>query len=317
MKTHPKISVIIPAYNAARFLAETIDSVRAQTEQRWELLIVDDGSTDNTNALACLAAARDARIRVLRRANSGVSAARNTGLAAADTSTEFVVFLDADDVWEPRALETLLRTLSNCPDVLAAHGLAVAVDAQGQLLDPGVLEQHQQQRYGIDAGRLALWPRERPTTFAVEAVTERIITPGTVLLRRAALNALREAEAQTDIFDPKLSLWEDWDLWLRLTRLGDMAFVDSPVLRYRRHEANLSGHARALDDGARRVRRKLLASLQRDPRRLRIARLGQRSHYRLIAVRRFAWARGCVRRGQPLSALKQLRHAARNYAASF
>jgi len=311
-----KTSIIVPAYNAARFLSQTIESVCAQTAPDWELLIVDDGSTDNTAALACRLAARDTRIRVLCQPNSGASAARNRGLAAARPSSEAIVFLDADDEWEPDTLATLSQALQDRPDALGAYGLARAINTEGALLEPGLLEKHQQERYGIEGGRLTLWPLDRPTTFAVEAVTERIITPGTVLLRRSALRALAEAEALPGPFDPSLPLWEDWDLWLRLTRLGDLHFVNQPVLRYRRHEANLSGQARALDAGARRVRHKLLASVRRDPRRLRIARLGRVSHFRLVAARRLAWARGAALEYRPLAALKQLRHAAHACARS-
>jgi len=310
-----KISIVTPVHNGARFLPTTIESVLAQTCTDWQWIIVDDGSSDNTRDIACRASARDSRIQVISQGNVGVSGSRNRGWCAADPSSEFVIFLDADDLWEPHALETLASALDNRPDVLAAHGLAVAIDADGQWVDRGFLEQHQRERWGIEGGRLTLWPADKPTTFAVEAVTERIITPGTVLLRRAALEELCEAEAVTGPFDPRLSLWEDWDLWLRLTRLGGMRFVDQPVLRYRRHENNLSCSP-ALDEGARHVRRKLVASLRHNPRRLRIALLGARGHYRLRARTHLRWARGCACEHHPLAALMQLRHAAHNYAHS-
>ncbi len=312
-----KTTIIIPAFNAARFLPLTLDSVFAQTKTQWDMIIVDDGSTDDTRAVACRAAARDSRIRVIHQANSGVSRARNRAFAAADPSAAFVVFLDADDLWEPTTLETLTQALSDHPDAVAAHGLAVAIDADGALIEPGLLEQHQQERYGLEDGSLTLWPLERPTTFAVEAVTERIITPGTVLIRRAALDGLCASEAHAGPFDPNISLWEDWDLWLRLTRRGDMRFVNQPVLRYRRHDANVSGNMRVLEAAAQRVRGKMIAGLRHDPQRLRIARLGARFHHRIIAARRLNWARGCAAERRPLAALKQLRHAAQHYLQSF
>ncbi len=310
-----KISIVTPVHNGARFLPLTIQSVLAQTCTDWQWTIVDDGSTDATGDIACHAAAGDSRIRVISQGNVGVSGSRNRGYCASDPAAEFVIFLDADDLWEPSALETLVQALQTRPDVLAAYGLAVAIDAEGQWIDQGFLEQHQRERWGIEGGRLTLWPQGKPTTFAVEAVTECIITPGTVLIRRTALEELCEAEAVTGPFDPRLSLWEDWDLWLRLTRLGGMRFVDAPVLRYRRHGSDLSCSPEFYA-AARRVRRKLVASLRHDPKRLRVALLGSRSHYRLRAATHLRWARGCVSEHRPRAALRQLRHAAHNYAHS-
>ncbi len=309
-----KISIVTPVHNGARFLPMTIQSVLAQTHADWRWIIVDDGSTDATLDIASRAAAGDSRIRVIPQSNVGVSGSRNRGYCAADPDAA-VIFLDADDMWESDALGTLAQALEAHPDALAAHGLAVAIDADGQAIGDGFLEQHQRERWGIDGGRLVLWPAERLTTFAVEAVTERIITPGTVLIRRSALEELCEAEAVTGPFDPRLSLWEDWDLWLRLTRLGGMQFVDTPVLRYRRHGDNLSCSP-AFYTAARQVRRKMLAGLRHDPKRLRVARLGSRSHYRLRATAHLRWARGCVSERHPFAALLQLRHAAHNYAHS-
>jgi len=310
-----KINIVTPVHNGARFLPQTISSVLAQTRADWNWIIVDDGSTDATRDIACHAAGGDSRIRVIPQANAGVSASRNRGYCAADPDAEFLIFLDADDLWEPNTLDVLTHSLETHPNVLAAHGLSVAIDAEGQPFEPGFLEQHQRERWGIDNGRLTLWPPDKPTTFAVEAVTERIITPGTVLIRRSALAELCRAEGVDGPFAPCISLWEDWDLWLRLTLLGGMQFVDEPVLRYRRHENGLSCTP-ALEEGARRVRRKLIAGLRSDPARLRIAQMGSRSHYRLRASAHLSQARGCVSERRPLAALQQLRHAAHNYAYS-
>ena len=305
-------NIIIPAYNAARFLPQTLDSVRGQTDPDWNVLVVDDGSTDTTWTLAHGYAERDPRIFAIRQANAGPSAARNRGFAAAPPAAEFVTFLDADDLWEPDTLQTLSDALHAHPDALAAYGLAVAIDEHGELWEPGFLEEHQRMRFGIYRGRLRRWPLEWPTTFAVEAVTERIITAGTVLIRRTALDTLVQLAGSAGPFDPALRLWEDWDLWLRLTRTGAMHFVDQPVLRYRRHAQNLSGPSADLEDGARRVRAKLLDDLRRDSSNLRVARLGARAHFRLRAAGHVARARGCLRERQPRAALQQLKDAAYN-----
>ena len=115
-----KISVIIPCYNAARYLPECLASVSAQTLRDYEVIIIDDGSTDDTARIAESAAEEDGRIRVIRQKNAGVSAARNAGLDCA--AGEFVTFVDGDDLLAPDALEVMLNAASEGVDmVICAH----------------------------------------------------------------------------------------------------------------------------------------------------------------------------------------------------
>jgi GT2 family glycosyltransferase len=117
------VSIITPAWNAAAYLADTIASVRAQTGQNWEWLIVDDGSTDGTGAIARAAAAKDSRIRVLQQCNAGPSAARNRAMREA--SGEWFTFLDSDDVWHPRFLATQLAVFRAHPETDLVTGTAI------------------------------------------------------------------------------------------------------------------------------------------------------------------------------------------------
>lgn len=110
------ISVIIPIYNSETYLPEAVESVLAQTYQDWELILVDDGSEDNSGKLCEILARRTARIKVFHRKNGGLSSARNTGLKYA--RGEFITFLDADDILSPSALESLLNaSFSNNADI--------------------------------------------------------------------------------------------------------------------------------------------------------------------------------------------------------
>lgn len=124
-----KVSVITPAFNAAEHLAEAIASVRAQTSTDWEMIVIDDGSSDGTAAL--LDAQDDPRIRIIHQANAGVSAARNAGLDAA--RGVYVTFLDADDLLPPEALDVRARFLDMNPEVDIVNG-RVHVTAEGQTL---------------------------------------------------------------------------------------------------------------------------------------------------------------------------------------
>jgi glycosyltransferase involved in cell wall biosynthesis len=263
----PQISIIVPAYNAEKYLAITLDSVLAQTFSCWELLIVNDGSADSTTAIAGRYAQSDPRIRLISQPNSGVSTARNLGFHQSNRNAAFLVFLDADDVWEPGALALLLETLNRHPEAPAAYGLARYVGKAGEPIEPGVCEGHQRFRLGLEKGRVIVWPPDRPTTFAVEAVMERVMTCGTVLIRRASFQ-------KAGLFDSSLRMWEDWDYWLRLSRLGGLVFTDTLILGYRRHDTNVSGQRALLESGEWEVRRKLLKSVQGDRVYLPIARQG-------------------------------------------
>jgi len=129
---HGLTSIIVPAFNCAAFLAGCIDSVSRQSDPRWELLLIDDGSTDNTPAMADDYAERDPRIKVFHTANAGPGAARNIGLQQA--RGEFTVFLDADDALEPQALAELKNEFSH-PDVdLAVAGYSVINAPDGRVL---------------------------------------------------------------------------------------------------------------------------------------------------------------------------------------
>ena len=108
----PRVSVLIPTYNCARFLSQAIDSVLAQTFQDFEILVVDDGSTDDTAQVV----ARYPRVRYIRREHCGVSASRNAAVAAA--TGEIVVFLDADDFWLPEKLEKQVTYLDENPNCM-------------------------------------------------------------------------------------------------------------------------------------------------------------------------------------------------------
>lgn len=231
------VSIIIPVHNSERFLAASVRSVQRQTGgPGWELIVVDDGSTDATAARAHQLARSDGRVRVLQRAHGGPSAARNSGMAAADPSSEYVVFLDADDVWEGDALATLRAALETDPAAVAAHGLARFIDEGGQAF-PG------------QEGPICRDPVRERTTFALLTGMNCIPTPGLVLIRRSALVAAGP-------FDTTLATCEDWDFWLRLSSLGDLVYVDRVVLGYRRHGGNLSGDPRLLTEGRQRLLQK-------------------------------------------------------------
>ncbi|MEO1323979.1 MAG: glycosyltransferase family 2 protein [Pseudomonadota bacterium] len=134
----PTVSIIMPAYNASETIALSIESAQAQTLENWELIIVDDGSTDNTVQIASSLAAEDPRICVLERPNRGPSVARNKGASIAKAN--ILAFLDADDFWAPERLSGMVETFRNTPAAGVLFSRTRFIDAE--TLRPGTLTQH-------------------------------------------------------------------------------------------------------------------------------------------------------------------------------
>jgi teichuronic acid biosynthesis glycosyltransferase TuaG len=210
----PRVSVITPAYNAARFLRDTIESVRRQTVEDWELLIVDDGSTDATVAIVERYANEDRRIRLLRQSNAGPSAARNQGMRAARGA--WFAFLDSDDQWLPGFLEHQLRVFERYPDTSLVTTTAY---------DLG----------GPRSGR----PRRPPTNgYPVLTLEDIILDDSAVFImtvfRRAVFDRIGG-------LDERQWTSEDYDFWIRAALAGFVFRVSTePLGLYRRHAGSLS-----------------------------------------------------------------------------
>lgn len=288
----PRISIVIPTHGAGGLLGATLDGVRSQTLDGWELTIVDDGSVDGTATVATAAARSDPRIRVVRQPRAGIAGARNRGLAESDPGSELAIFLDHDDVWKPTTLERLAAALDAQPGLVAAHGLARFVDADGRAVRTGELERQGRDRQGIERGRLVPWPPGRPTCFANLVYSDCVVSVGSLLARRSALRAAGP-------FDERAVPADDYDMWLRLARLGDFAFVDEVVLDYRLHAGMTSNRGPApRGQGAAYVRRKLARARENSPAQRRLARAGYRACQRAIVAQRLREASGLARGGE-------------------
>jgi glycosyltransferase involved in cell wall biosynthesis len=214
----PLVSILIPAYNVAPYIGDTLRSVFAQTFNDFEVIVINDGSPDTDEFERVLAPFRE-RIRYLKQENGGASAARNAGLRAA--RGEFVAFLDADDFWMPSYLEDQLAVVRerNC-DLVCADALIV-----GESPDAG--------RSYFDAVMEAAPPTE--VTFLDLLSGERSLITSGVLVRR-------EHILEVGLFDEKLRNAQDFDLWLRLARRGSrMAYQPRVLLKYRARLNSLTG----------------------------------------------------------------------------
>jgi glycosyltransferase involved in cell wall biosynthesis len=294
---------VVPAFNRERFLGATLDSVRAQTLPAWELVVYDDGSSDGTVDLARRYADRDHRISVSGGSNGGVAAARNRGLAATNPSTEFVIFLDSDDVWEPDALETLVAALDAQPELSSAHSIARCIDGDGQPLLGDDLEVQARRRTGFHDGRLVGVEPGEPTTFAELIVHNWVLTPGTHLIRRSVIEQVGPFDVTTDPAD-------DWDMALRISRFGAIGFIDRALLLWRRHGSTLTNTSPRWRHAYFLVRRRALTHPDNTPEQTGLARIGFQQANR--AALRQAWR--YLADGQYRESVRQAAKAAQQYA---
>ncbi len=298
------VSIIVPAYNAERFLSEAIQSVLRQTLIEWELLIVDDGSTDNTLAIAQRYASQDARIRCLHQDNGGVSAARNCGIIDVSKEAEYVTFLEADDLWEPDALALLVAALEVDPLAVGAHGLVREIDSSGNWIGGGWREAWARNRQYVKGRKLLKSEGHEPTTFSC-VVYDPCFVVGTIVVRRSTLTA-------AGLFDTSLTYAEDHDMWLRISRQGRLAYVDRVILSYRQHGA--SAMRNASDRSPRtNVRLRMLASPQISPEQKELLRRGVAFWYRYLSMQKFDWMLASLRERKPLLAAINMRHGMRNF----
>lgn len=214
-----RVGIVIPAHNAADTIRDAVRSVQAQTVGEWELVVVDDGSTDGT--ADCIADILDRRIRIIAQPNAGVSAARNAGIAVLPP-VDGVLFLDADDWLAPNALQRLRSALTG--DAVAACGPYACVDAEGD--------------------RVLSIKRPLAARDSLCALLDRnhFANGGHLLIRRDAIG--RAGPFRTD-----LRFGEDYEYWIRLALLGRFAsLAGAPVLFVRRR--NEGAYWRAAHDPA-------------------------------------------------------------------
>lgn len=208
MSVRPRVSVLMPAFNAERFLAPAVESVLGQTHEDLELVVVDDGSTDHTFELLQAYARNDPRVRPLRNpGNLGIVRTRNRAFAEADPASAFFAIMDADDVCEPERLALQLELLGARPDHALVGGNLILIDEAGREL-----------------GR-RIYPSSHEAIVDVITRFNPIAQP-TATVRRSAIDAV-------GMYDPRYPRCQDYDLWMRLARRFKVANVPAFTLRYR------------------------------------------------------------------------------------
>lgn len=213
----PATSIIMPAYNAGGYIGEAIESVLAQTRGDWTLIIVNDGSADNTADIVEAFAARDPRIRLINQENGGAPVARNTALNAAQT--EFISLLDADDAYAPDYIEAMIGALEAAPDLSFCCCDAFLF--------------HKEKKPGDRCSA--------HTAMAAPVTLERVAARDFQVYTAGSLR--RDWMTKIGGYDEKLTTSEDFDLWVRILSAGGKAlYLDQPLAWYRRTPGSLSSN---------------------------------------------------------------------------
>jgi len=244
------VAVVIPAFNPGLYLRDALDSVLAQSYARWSAIVVDDWSTEELSYVETL----DSRIVLLRQHNAGLSAARNAGIRA--TSAPLIAFLDADDLWLPLKLEHQVAAMAAGGAALCSTDFEI-IDGTGGRIGPG---------YG-------------GANSYVDLLEGCGLCVSTVMVKRDALD-------RVGLFDLRYQQAQDWDLWLRLARIGSLARCDEVLVQYRIHSSNMSRNYKGLlNEGTTILRNQAAAT--REPGARTTAHRGIRNLRRLAGAQAF------------------------------
>ena len=211
IKYKKKVSVVIPNYNGSRFLAEALDSVLTQTYTNFEIIVIDDGSTDGSVEILERYAQHDARVRIVRNStNKGISFSRNHGIMASN-GCEYVAFLDSDDVMAPERIQKQVEYLATYPDVAAVGSWIAHINEEGQ-------------PQGVKRYR-ARWCGKDPRVLSAP------------LLAQSAVMIRRDIFETIGTYNEHIFYGEDYDLWLRMLSAGlCVGNIPEALTTYRIHE---------------------------------------------------------------------------------
>jgi glycosyltransferase involved in cell wall biosynthesis len=214
----PKVSIVIPAYNAMAYLPATVATVLQQTFSDFEVLIINDGSTDQITSWA--AGLTDRRLRLITQVNQGLSAARNAGITQAQG--DYIAFLDADDLWVPSKLAKQVACFERDPAIGLVYTAVLFVDCQGQ-----------------STGRVMA--SDLTGNVWSELVKRNAIDcPSSVMVRRECFD-------RVGLFDRTLRSIEDWDMWLRIAAEYPLAVIPEPLTHYRQVPNSMSKNYQVME----------------------------------------------------------------------
>jgi glycosyltransferase involved in cell wall biosynthesis len=209
MQTAPLISIVIPSYNQAKYIAYNLDSILAQTYSNFEVIFIDDGSKDNTAEILKSYTEKDSRIKYFYQNNSERAVARSHGISKA--AGKYVCLVDSDDTWLPHKLETQLAVIENDPEIILCYAPVNRIDPGNKPLKNAARQQ------------------EGYSGLIYKHLLMRNFIPSVTPMIRASV--LKNIGEQVTDFIP----YEDWDFWLRLSRCGKFHHIKEALGNYRLH----------------------------------------------------------------------------------
>lgn len=233
----PIVRVVIPTYNRAHLIAEAISSVLNQTFQRFEIVVVDDGSNDETSEVVSKFAENDARIKYLYQENQGAGAARNSGIHQ-DNPPKYIAFLDSDDTWYPYHLESTVNFLDMCPELVLVFARMDIVDHVGQYTKEGGLQLHNK---NLEAILQSARNFHIPRAYILNTLNCRRALICDELTPRTSTTVVRTNMITSPLwFDPVFIVLEDIDFFIRMSN-SSFGFLDESHASYRRFIDNITG----------------------------------------------------------------------------
>lgn len=243
------VSILIPAFNAGNFIQETLESVLAQTYPNIEIIVVDDGSTDDTQKKVL---AFGDQIKYIYQPNGGIGSARNRGMALAQG--QLIALLDADDISHPDRIAIQVDYLQRNPDIILCSTDFSAFNSSGHVSDSyirnyygiirstsGGIERLYEEKQILDTSQSSLFrDNSREVEIYYDYIYNKIVWgnfvhPPTVMLRRSVAEIVGS-------FDEKLFFACDYDWLIRISRLGKIGYIEQPLLKYRLHMGQSSSH---------------------------------------------------------------------------
>ncbi len=214
METGPKVVVIIPCFNASETIEQTLKSVEGQTYRNYDVLIINDGSTDGTEELVLSYRDRTGKAwRVITQPNMGQTVAKNTGIL--NSNSEYIAFLDSDDVWAPEKLEYQVNLMMSNHDVGLCYTGGMLINEQGD-----------------NIGLIHCSDIYRGKCYDSLLLKNNIIA-SSVMVRRKVLD-------KVGVFDERFRACENWDLWIRVSKISQIEYIDKALTYYRVHPGNMS-----------------------------------------------------------------------------
>ena len=256
----PTVSVIIPTYNRSWILAEAVESVLAQDHPDFEVIVVDDGSTDHTDRVLEKYAAA---IRVIKQSNQGVSAARNRGIEV--SGGDLIAFLDSDDLWLPEKLTAQVTFFRHHPDAMICQTEEIWI-RNGQRVNPK--HRHRKPSGMIFEPSLALC----------------LVSPSAVMIKR-------ELFAKVGLFDESMPACEDYDMWLRISCDTPVFLIDSALTIKRGGHSDQLSRQPSLD-------KYRVFALQKAIDQGRLSEVQRQAAARMLQKKCRIYAEGCLRRGR-------------------